>query len=136
MQQLEARSGDRVTHRHTSPVTAMELEATHESGIRQALQATLRRRGRPAGIEPAVDLAAQHVTHARHEREDLQVQRLGLQRPWLLYLLGPAYVVRPIELHELAVAVRGYSGSGRACIRLLLDCRLPRPVRLRCGSLG
>ncbi len=106
VQQREAKRGDRVAHRHAAAVAAVELKAPHQTRIRQALQTALRRRGRPLRVEATVDLAAEHMSHTGDEREDLEVERFGFQRPWLEHGLGPAHAVCAVEVDELAVAVR------------------------------
>ncbi len=70
-----------VTHRCSTAVAAMELQALDEARIREPLEPSLGRAGRTGGVEPAVDLAAEQVPERADQDQHLEVQRLGLEVP-------------------------------------------------------
>src|SRR5271166_1340233 len=74
-----------------------------------------------------MDLAGEQMPHAREQRQDLEVQRLGLQRASRFDRPGPAHAAGSVELDELAVAGDAVAAGGATGARGTEGA--PRPVR-------
>ena len=77
-QQLLARGRERAAHRHTAPIRTVELESLDQPGVCEPLESPLRRRHRPGRIQPAMDLAAEHMAEFAEQSERREVTRAAL----------------------------------------------------------
>ena len=74
-----ARGRDHVAHRHPSSIAAVKLEALHEPRIGEPLEPSLRRGRSPPWVESAMQLAGEHVLQLGDQRENREVQWIGLE---------------------------------------------------------
>src|SRR5450759_2209122 len=75
-QELEALGRDRVAHGNTATVAAMKLDPLDQTGVREALEATLGRGRCTPCVEAPVDLAGEHMPQRGDEGEHFKVERI------------------------------------------------------------
>src|SRR5580704_11999741 len=139
LQHLQALGGDRVAHGHATAIPAMKLEALHQSGIREALEATLGGRRRAPRVDPSMNLTTQDVPQTGDQAQYLEVggvRFVGMRRSgWP----RSAHRLSAIELDQVSIALdnclreRWRYGEKLGLRGRQRECELavyPLPVRL------